>query len=304
MTGRKNWAGSKRFFLIKNFRPIKLKLKRRCATIQYAKMCISTIYLKKRDQEVTCGKCYECVKRRRNDWYIRCLLESRARRFTYFGLLTYAEVGQNLLKRDIQLFLKRLRIKGYTFKYLIAGEYGEKKKRAHWHCLFFSDYEIPFAQIANSWRGGYDRSSPNSAGWIRFEKIRSARSIRYTVKYLYKYDGTSSKFELMMSKNPAIGKGFVEVNQRYFLDRKSADFTIDGRPIAMPRYFKRKIFEGYEDIKQHVNQRLHDKVVELAKREVLSMMPFYPNLSYEQVHAIILEQKHNYNEFRRIKENN
>lgn len=172
-------------------------------------MCIKPIWIRKHQQEVPCGRCYECVKRRRNDWYVRCLIESQHRKFTYFGLLTYAEVGRSLEKRDIQLFLKRLRSYGYTFSYLIAGEHGEKRDRPHWHCLFFADSAIGYGHIAQAWRGGYAREGQNISGWIRFEPIRSARSIRYTVKYIYKYAGSDPRFVLMVSKNPAIGKIFL-----------------------------------------------------------------------------------------------
>jgi len=171
-------------------------------------MCIQTIWVRKHQQEVPCGKCFECIKRRRNDWYVRCVIQARESRFTYFGLLTYAEVGQVLVKRDVQLFLKRLRSYGYNFRYLIVGEHGEKNDRPHWHCLFFSDTAISYRSIASAWRGGYDNDEgKNKAGWIRFEPIRSFRSIRYTVKYLYKYDGVDPRFELMVSKIPRSAKG-------------------------------------------------------------------------------------------------
>lgn len=157
-------------------------------------VCIKPIWLRKHQQEVPCGRCFECVRRRRNDWYIRCLFESRSRKFTYFGLLTYAEVGSVLEKRDIQLFLKRLRSYGYKFSYFIAGEHGELRDRPHWHCLFFSDDPIGYKHIAQAWRGGFKRPDDNVAGWIRFEPIKSARSIRYTVKYIYKYSGMDPPF--------------------------------------------------------------------------------------------------------------
>lgn len=262
---------------------------------EYESMCIKTIYLEKRGIDVPCGRCYECVKRRRNDWYIRCLLESRHRRYTYFGLLTYKEVGSSLEKRDVQLFLKRLRSYGYQLSYLIAGEYGELRKRPHWHCLFFSDERINFSHISKAWTGGYEGSSSNVSGWIRFEPIRTARSIRYTVKYLYKYDGTCSKFELMMSKNPAIGHSFLK-NHRFFLERESATFSIDGRVTAMPRYFKRKFFDDYPDIKQKVNDALAAKVVEIASTELMIACSLYPQKSVQEVKELIDYNKFQWNE--------
>lgn len=262
-------------------------------------MCISTIWIRKYQQEVPCGKCFECVKRRRNDWYIRCLIESRFRKFTYFGLLTYAEVGQSLVKRDIQLFLKRFRSYGYSISYLIAGEHGEKKDRPHWHCLFFSNTAICYAHVAKAWRGGYESDEGrNKAGWIRFEPIRSARSIRYTVKYLYKYDGLDPRFELMISKNPAIGFSFL-VNHRSFLERKSVEFTVDGRATAMPRYYKRKFFDDYPDIKEEVNAGLAAKVAEIAEQEMQQVRAMYEGRDDEELRKIIKESKFLYNEIRK-----
>lgn len=267
-------------------------------------MCIQTIWIRKYQQEVPCGRCYECVKRRRNDWYIRCVIQSRQSKYVYFGLLTYAEVGDKLVKRDVQLFLKRLRAYGYKFLYLIAGEHGEKKDRPHWHCLFFTDTYLSFAHIAKAWRGGFRKDvNCNKAGWIRFEPIRSFASIRYTVKYLYKYDGVDSRFELMVSKNPAIGKGFL-INQRYFLERKTTEFTLDGRKLAMPRYYKRKFFNDYEDIKEEVNAALAAKVAEIAERELVVARAEYPGKDDHELVNIIKHNKYNYGQSIRENEKN
>lgn len=263
-------------------------------------MCIQTIWIRKYQQEVPCGRCFECVKRRRNDWYIRCLIQSRVSRYTYFGLLTYAQVDMKLNKKDVQLFLKRLRAYGYTFSYLIAGEHGEKKDRPHWHCLFFSDEVLSYRRIAQAWRGGYDKDEGrNKAGWVRFEPIRTTASIRYTVKYIYKYDGIDPRFVLMVSKNPAIGKAFLKY-QAYFLGKKSADFTVDGRPVAMPRYYKRKIFGDYDDIKQEVNDALAVKVAEAAQRELVIARSLNPQMSDYELRIFIKQSKEKVNEeFRR-----
>lgn len=259
-------------------------------------MCIQTIWIRKYQQEVPCGKCFECVKRRRNDWYVRCLIQSRVSRYTYFGLLTYAEVGMTLVKRDVQLFLKRLRSYGYKFSYLIAGEHGEKKDRPHWHCLFFTDAVMSYKDISKAWHGGYSSDvGRNKAGWIRFEPIRSARSIRYTVKYLYKYDGLDPRFELMISKNPAIGKAFL-VNHKHFLEKRSVEFTLDGRRMAMPRYYKRKFFDDYEDIKEEVNSALAAKVAELAESELQALRIEHPGLMDAELKIIIRNNKYEYGE--------
>lgn len=264
-------------------------------------VCIQTIWLRKQQQEVPCGRCYECVKRRRNDWYVRCIIEKQTRRHSYFGLLTYAEVGKKLEKRDIQLFLKRLRSYGNKFSYLIAGEHGEKKDRPHWHCIFFSDEPLEYQKIAQAWRGGYENSQQNTAGWIKFSIIQSNRAIRYTVKYIYKYDGVDPRFVLLISKNPAIGHSFLK-HQVYFLTKKTTDFTVEGQKTAMPRYYKRKIFDGYEDIKEEINSGLAAKVAELTEREIDMAQSLYPNNSREEIKYLIKKSKIEANyEFQRRK---
>jgi len=260
-------------------------------------MCISTIWIRKHQQEVPCGRCYECVKRRRNDWYIRCAIQSYNSRYTYFGLLTYAEVGMSLEKRDIQLFLKRLRAYGYKFSYLIAGEHGEKKDRPHWHCLFFSEIPLPFAHIAKAWRGGYHNDpNCNKAGWVNFSPIRSLKSVRYTVKYLYKYDGNDPRFVLMMSKNPAIGHSYLK-QQSLFLSQRISKITFNGAHMALPRYYKRKFFDDYPDIKEEVNSKLADKVRELADSEIKMAAVLHPNANLTELENIIKNQKLERNEY-------
>nr|QJB18748.1 MAG: replication initiator protein [Microvirus sp.] len=221
---------------------------------------------------------------------------------TYFGLLTYAEVGQKLEKRDVQLFLKRLRSYNYKLSYLICGEHGEKKGRPHWHCLFFTNNPIHYAAIAKAWRGGYETDEGrNKAGWIRFEPIKSAKSIRYTVKYIYKYDGKDPRFSLLISKNPAIGKSFLRY-QNYCLEKQSADFTILGKKMAMPRYYKRKIFDDYPDIKEIVNAKLADKVEQMLAEEINYYHSLYPNLNGNEILNLITNLKLKKNEHERNKQ--
>lgn len=249
-------------------------------------MCISTIYIRKHQQEVPCGKCYQCVKRRRNDWFVRCKIERMENKVVLFGLLTYAEVGMKLEKRDVQLFLKRLRIKGYKFKYLIVGEHGEKNDRPHWHALLFSNQPISYQDISHAWKGGYKNDhNKNKAGWINFSQVKTDKALRYVIKYIYKYDGADPRFSLMVSKNPAIGISYLK-NQIWHLQNKRVDFRINGRPTAMPRYYKRKIFGDYDDIKQEVNEKLAAKVAEINHAAMQQLAKDNPHLSYAELQQL------------------
>lgn len=262
-------------------------------------MCIAPIWVRKVHGEVPCGKCYECVKRRRNDWYIRCRIESMNRPYVYFTTLTYSQVDDVLRKRDIQLFLKRLRSYGIRTSYLIVGEYGERKGRPHWHALFFADVEIDVKLLIKAWQGGKE-CEPNTAGFVKHEKIRSKKSIRYIIKYLYKYVGTDPKFELLVSKNPAIGKSFLGSQVLYLTYRKT-NITVDGRTTVLPRYYKRKFYDDYPEIKEEINSELAAKVAENTERELNELAALYPELAQWKLKKLLKELKHERNRFEQFK---
>lgn len=95
-----------------------------------------------------CGKCLPCMITKRQALTARLLLEMKSHLHIYFVTLTYSDMdlppGGSLQKRDLQLFLKRLRKNtGLKFKYFACGEYGEKFQRPHYHILIFTDTEIP-----------------------------------------------------------------------------------------------------------------------------------------------------------------
>lgn len=93
---------------------------------------------------VPCGKCFSCRKKFRTHWQLRLQHEY----LSYDGCamfltLTYNEENypdnNSLVKRDVQLFLKRLRKHYHDVKirYFAVGEYGDKKHRPHYHLIIF-----------------------------------------------------------------------------------------------------------------------------------------------------------------------
>lgn len=102
-------------------------------------------------------------------WSQRCYLESLDYKDNYFVTLTYNDDNlpnpsndnfddewshfrhnSTLSKRDIQLFLKKLRRHyDYNFnhkgiRFLLVGEYGPKTNRPHYHAIFFN---LPFFDL-------------------------------------------------------------------------------------------------------------------------------------------------------------
>ena len=107
---------------------------------------------------VSCGQCIGCRLERSRQWAVRCMHEASMHTDNCFVTLTYSDEGiahldrcidpetgeigagplRSLNKRDIQLFMKRLRKRtGAKIRYLQCGEYGSKTQRPHHHVLLF-----------------------------------------------------------------------------------------------------------------------------------------------------------------------
>ena len=106
---------------------------------------------------VRCNNCVLCRKRKVSQWSYRCICEQRASDGrNYFITLTYNNEHypkHGLFKRDVQLFMKRLRRnierkigKTTKLRYICCGEYGKNTKRGHYHLNLFN---VP-NEIANN----------------------------------------------------------------------------------------------------------------------------------------------------------
>lgn len=138
--------------------------------------------LENRKVPVPCGKCPDCLKRRISGWSFRLMTEEKRSLSSHFITLTYSPQHvaltrggyMTLSKRDVQLFLKRLRKRntGTQIKYYACGEYGGKYSRPHYHILLFN---ADINTISPSWEKGS----------VHFGSVSGA-SIGYTLKYMSK----------------------------------------------------------------------------------------------------------------------
>jgi hypothetical protein len=166
-------------------------------------MCVSPTFIyaaggpKYERLEVACGFCWSCRKNRTNDLVGRCLLEYAAcdwccaLTLTYSDLLASADQVSMLHKADFQEFMHKLRRRSKT-RYLVAGEYGERFGRPHFHVVLFGYGEPPAWYYHNSphievepngWGG---REPLWKWGHAYLDRNVSERSIRYVAKYLVK----------------------------------------------------------------------------------------------------------------------
>lgn len=173
-----------------------------------------------------------------SDWIIRLQHEAQYNPHTLFVTLTYKtenlcynDNGEAcLVKRDLQLWLKRLR-KKYSVRYYAVGEYGTKNHRPHYHVILFSSTPIPLNDLLSSW----------GLGHIHVGTLTPA-STAYTLKYVYnrkKYQNKPSEFALMSRRGGLGYQKITSLPKRNFL-------YLNGYKKRMPRFYKNKLMTKEE----------------------------------------------------------
>lgn len=89
-----------------------------------------------------CGACEQCLNEKANNWVVRNYYEDKATTRKCFITLTYENNPYILVKKDLQDFMKRLRINldrttGEKIRMYGAGEYGTLSGRPHMHVILY-----------------------------------------------------------------------------------------------------------------------------------------------------------------------
>lgn len=218
---------------------------------------------------VPCGKCEGCRLDRSRAWADRMLLEYEyppdglPKRTALFLTLTYDDDhlntikctdGQyrgNLVVRDVQLFIKRLRkfVSPTKLRFFLCGEYGEHTFRPHYHMILFGisgfpdavEYSIPTPDRATDYF-----SSSLASLWSKGNVIYSLASYqtfayvaRYVLKKQFGSDGGDSFYRgrkppfITMSRRPGIGMTYFNTHDDF-----SSASIFDGKDVksvARPR---------------------------------------------------------------------
>ena len=130
---------------------------------------------------VPCGKCIDCLQKRRNDWVFRIKQELKVSSSAFFVTLTYND--ENLPRdendnpcveiKDVQLFFKRLRkkIQPHKIRYFLTSEYGGTTYRPHYHFILFNfpheKYDINKV-LRETWKNGFIMSDKVTHGRIHY----------------------------------------------------------------------------------------------------------------------------------------
>lgn len=183
-----------------------------------------------RPYQVACRHCWQCRENRIWDWVGRGIAENETATKSYFVTLTYGNTnryGEVLTDRarslhyeDIQRWLYRIR-KKHRVRYIVSGEYGPLKGRAHWHAILFFQGEFakdsPMRNIKldfDYWGTSEYNTDPfwkdGKTRWAKFEP----RRVKYVCKYMLKAGEEDDSLErhAMLSKKPPLG-------HHYFMQR-------------------------------------------------------------------------------------
>lgn len=230
---------------------------------------------------IPCGQCMGCRIDRSKQWANRCLLEMEYHPSTYFVTLTYDElhlptsfyadddgvkcVTGNLVKRDFQLFMKRLR-KKYAVRYdnklrfFACGEYGSVTFRPHFHVIIFGlqlddlviykrsneghiYYNSEFVQScwrdSNGFDIGYAVVAPANWSTCAYVARYITKKICGAEKDFYDKHNINPEFTLM-SRKPGIARWYYDDHPDLY-DYNSINISTPdgGKKFRPPKYFDR-----------------------------------------------------------------
>lgn len=237
--------------------------------------------------EIPCGQCLECRLEYSRQWANRCMLEAKDHKDNCFITLTYDDLHlpladsvnsltgectkvKTLVKRDLQLFLKRLRkyVEPEKIRFFACGEYGDISVRPHYHLIIFgwdprnllNDCSlISKADGINYYSSEiltklwtYGNNLVGSADWNSMAYVARyvvKKADKFTNNDFYKSNNIAPEF-ITMSRRPGIGANWYDRNKKcyaIFLDNFISTDT-GSKPIGHPRYFDKLLEQDYPDL--------------------------------------------------------
>jgi len=196
-----------------------------------------------------------CLLEKSSIWSARLEEEFKKSTSGYFITLTYSddnaiwvdtetETVTTLDKRDVQLFMKKLRKVNeryrqkhdYSIRYYLTGEYGGKFGRAHYHILLFNATKEAVERIYTIWnKGRIDVQSMNE------------KAIKYVSNYMLTKnkdvpDGIEKPFSLM-SRRPGIGSAYIDRNWKHHIENPEAIHMMKAgkNKRQLPRFYSDKL---------------------------------------------------------------
>ena len=255
--------------------------------------------------EIPCGKCLGCRLAYSRMWADRCMAEATLHEQSYFVTFTYnndnvplneyvdGETGEikksmTLVKRDFQLFMKRLR-KNYPYenkiRFFMSGEYGGDTARPHYHAILFGlklDDLVLYKKTNlgfNTFTSEFLSRCWENKGFVVVADV-TWETCAYTARYILKkqtgsdaqvYDVYNLQPEFtLMSRKPGIAREFFEKNKLDYLRYGETDISTPtgGRKIRSTKYFDKFLDVEYP-LERELIKETQKAQMALVKREKL-----------------------------------
>lgn len=213
--------------------------------------------------EFECGSCPECLQKRASRWALRGHYECQEHEHNLMVCLTYdqyvhdsrtgrvvgeAVADRSVDKRDIQLFIKRLRKYmdthyGAKIKYIVSAEYGARTHRPHYHAILFGAWFPDLIPYRKSKRGNLIYTSQTLTrlwkhGICTVDSVDvSGKNIRYCTKYSTKQRviGSDRYADTFTLSSTRIGyNGLMR-------DFNGLSYFVDGHEYPVPRFIWERI---------------------------------------------------------------
>lgn len=212
---------------------------------------------------IKCGYCIECRKEKQREWRVRLEEELRSN-YGYFITLTISPEGikeleektelkwkenpNEIATKGLRLFLERVRKDtGKSMRHWCVTELGENNDRIHLHGVFFGQRSAEL--IKKHWKYGF----------IFIGQYCNSRSVNYMTKYMLKVDVKHKEFKQIVLASPGIGDGYFDrldwqwQKQNYEKIEVPTYTFRNGTKMAMPKYYKDKLFTEQERNKMWIN---------------------------------------------------
>lgn len=223
-------------------------------------MCVSPYIIKDEQGNllpVPCGHCIECLRQWSQDWRFRLEQERKHSDTCLYLTLTFRpecipvrfndEVGEwqsYVSKRDVQLFLKRVRKHCPALKdnlrYFAVGEYGGDFNRAHYHLVLFIGHNIGwnYSQFHRLFSYCWNQ------GFIKL-KVTEPRNIKYVTKYLNKLDDSPHITPPFKLFSKSLGLCYLTDKMLDYFYNSFATGVPSGEGYyqKLPRYYRKKLDE-------------------------------------------------------------
>lgn len=233
--------------------------------------------------DIPCGKCIGCRLEYSRQWANRCMLELQYHDSAYFVTLTYnndhlpenlivdmdsGEIMQSpvhtLCKRDLQLFLKRLRrYSGQEIRFFACGEYGSTTFRPHYHLIIFGLRldDLKFLKqnfrrenyytsdlIQKCWKNGYSLVTDVTWDTCAYVARYVTKKLTGDAASVYNTLALQAPF-CNMSRRPGIARQYYDdhFDDFYRYDRITISTDTGGRSFRPPRYYDRLYDIDYPD---------------------------------------------------------